>query len=107
VSLAVTPRRREQGAWVDGTKTFLDTTVWGSQAENVGLSLHKGDRVIVIGRVETRVYNPTQGPSAWQEVRKLEVVVDEIGPSLRWAEPNVQRTAGQGSDEIVPEEAAM
>ena len=48
LSLAVTPRRREQGgAWVDGTTTFLDATVWGDQAENVALSLHKGDRVIV------------------------------------------------------------
>ena len=61
--------------------------------------LIEGDRVIVIGRVETRIYTPTQGPSAGQEVRKLEVVVDEIGPSLRWAEANVQRVAGQRSDE--------
>src|SRR5215213_9910474 len=69
VSLAVTPRRREQGAWVDGTTTFLDGTVWGSQAENVAKSLHTGDRVIVIGRVETRIYTPTQGANAGQEVR--------------------------------------
>jgi hypothetical protein len=40
-------------------------------------------------------------------VRKLEVVVDEIGPSLRWAEANVQRVAGPRSDETVPEEAPM
>src|SRR5215216_748584 len=99
LSLAVTPRRREQNTWVDGIPTFLDATVWGSQAENVGLSLHKGDRVIVIGRVETRLYTPTQGPSAGQEVRKLEVVVDEIGPSLRWAEAQVQRVAGQRTEE--------
>jgi single-stranded DNA-binding protein len=63
----------------------------GDQAENVALSLHKGDRVIVTGRVETRVYTPTQGANAGQEVRKLEVLVDEIGPSLRWAEAQIQR----------------
>jgi single-strand DNA-binding protein len=106
LSLAVTPRRREQNTWVDGTPTFLDATVWGSQAENVATSLHKGDRVIVIGRVETRLYTPTQGPSAGQEVRKLEVVVDEIGPSLRWAEAQIQRVTAQRPDETpVSEEA--
>jgi single-strand DNA-binding protein len=107
LSLAVTPRRREGAAWVDGTTTFLDATVWGDQAENVALSLHKGDRVIVTGRIETRVYTPTQGANAGQEVRKLEVLVDEIGPSLRWAEANVHRVAGQRSDETVPKEAPM
>jgi single-strand DNA-binding protein len=108
LSLAVTPRRREQGAWVDGTTTFLDATVWADQAENVAKSLHKGDRVIVIGRVETRIYTPTQGTNAGQEVRKLEVLVDEVGPSLRWAEANVQRVAGQRSDEpAVSEEAPL
>jgi single-strand DNA-binding protein len=94
-------------ARVDGATTFLDATVWGSQAENVATSLHKGDRVIVVGRLETRLYTPTQGASAGQEVRKLEVLVDEIGPSLRWAEANVQRVAGQRAEETVPEEAPM
>jgi single-strand DNA-binding protein len=106
LSLAVTPRRREQGAWVDGTPTFLDATVWGNQAENVAKSLHKGDRVIVIGRVETHLYTPTQGANAGQEVRKLEVLVDEIGPSLRWAEAGVQRVGGQRSDETAVSEEA-
>jgi single-strand DNA-binding protein len=106
LSLAVTPRRREQGAWVDGTTTFLDATVWADQAENVAKSLHKGDRVVVIGRVETRIYTPTQGANAGQGVRKLEVVVDEVGPSLRWAEAQVQRVNGQRTGEApVSEEA--
>jgi single-strand DNA-binding protein len=99
LSLAVTPRRREEGKWVDGTPTFIDATVWGDQARNVASSLHKGDRVVVIGRLETRVFTPTKGASAGQEVRKLEVVVDEIGPSLRWAEADVQRVSGQRSEE--------
>jgi single-strand DNA-binding protein len=76
------------------------------QAENVAKSLHKGDRVIVIGRVETRIYTPHAGHECvGQEVRKLEVVVDEIGPSLRWAEAQTQRTAGQRAEETVSEEA--
>jgi single-stranded DNA-binding protein len=89
------------------TTTFLDATVWRDQAENVALSLHKGDRVIVTGRVETRVYTPSKGANAGQEVRKLEVLVDEIGPSPRWAEAQIQRTSGQRSEEAVPEEAPL
>jgi single-strand DNA-binding protein len=91
LSLAVTPRRREEGAWINGTTTFLDAAVWGDQAVNVSNSLHKGDRVIVIGRIETRIYTSTKGANAGQEVRKIEIRVDEIGPSLRWAEADVQR----------------
>ena len=106
LSLAVTPRRREQGTWVDGTTSFLDATVWGSQAENVALSLHKGDRVIVTGRLETRTYTATKGANAGQEVRKLEIVVDEIGPSLRWAEAQIQRTSGQRAEEGTASEEA-
>jgi single-strand DNA-binding protein len=61
------------------TTTFLDATVWGGHAENIAKSVHKGDRVVVTGRVETRVYTPTKGANAGQEARKLEVLVDEIG----------------------------
>jgi single-strand DNA-binding protein len=107
LSLAVTPRRRQEGAWVDGTTTFIDANVWGSQARTVANSLHSGDRVIVLGRVETHVFTPNKGASAGQELRKLEVLVDEIGPSLRCAEANVQRVAGQRAEEAVPEEAPM
>jgi single-strand DNA-binding protein len=108
LSLAVTPRRREQGTWVDGTTTFIDATVWGDQSGTVVSSLHKGDRVIVIGRMETRVFTPSTGANAGQEVRKLEVVVDEIGPSLRWAEAQIQKMRPQrAEDEPVSEEAPM
>jgi single-strand DNA-binding protein len=108
LSLAVTSRRREKAAWVDGTTSFLDATVWGEQAENVATSLHKGDRVIVTGRLETRVYTATKGANAGQEVRKLEIVVDEIGPSLRWTEAQIQRRHPQRTeDETAPEEAPM
>jgi hypothetical protein len=59
-------------------------------------------------RVETRVYTATKGANAGQEVRKLEVLVDEIGPSLPWTEANVERVAGQRSDETaVSEEAPL
>ena len=105
LSLAVTPRRREEGAWVDGTTTFLDATVWGDQAVNVSKSLHKGDRVIVTGRLETRIYTPTKGQNAGQEVRKLEVVVDERLQDARCAQTKVLLEIGVfGGDDRLPHE---
>src|SRR5215213_229057 len=76
ISVAVTPRRynAETKTYDDGETSFIDASVWGSQAENVAESLKQGDRVVVIGRFVTRTYTPNQGPRAGQEVRKLEVV---------------------------------
>jgi single-strand DNA-binding protein len=78
LALAVTPRRYDSatGQWADGTPTYVDLTVWGVQAEHVADSLHKGNRVIAQGRWVTRTYT-----ASGEERRKLEVVVDEIGPS--------------------------
>ena len=92
--IAVTPRRydRDTNSYVDGTTTFVDGQVWGEQAEHLAESLHKGDRVLVIGRWVTRVFTPTQGPNVGVEQRRLEVVVDEIGPSLAWATAVVTKT---------------
>ena len=97
VRIAVTPRRydRDTNRYVDGTTTFVDGQVWGEQAEHLAESLHKGDRVLVIGRWVTRVFTPTQGPNEGVEQRRLEVVVDEIGPSLAWATAVVAGNAGQ------------
>jgi single-strand DNA-binding protein len=82
LAIAVTPRRYDSaaGRWVDGTPSYVDCTVWGDQAEHVADSLRKGGRVIVQGRWTTRTYT-----AGGEERRKLEVVVDEIGTSLRWA----------------------
>jgi single-strand DNA-binding protein len=78
---------------------------WGDQAQNVAESLHEGDRVTVIGRFVTRVYTPEQGRNAGREVRKLEVLVDEIGPSLRWATAEPVKTKRQaGDDAPAPEQ---
>jgi hypothetical protein len=52
VTIAVTPRRYDQisGQWIDGTPTYVDTSVWGDQAEHVADPIRKGNRVIVLGR---------------------------------------------------------
>jgi single-strand DNA-binding protein len=65
VRLAITPRQysAEQGRWLDGATTFLDGQIWDNPAVNLAESLHKGDRVLVVGRWVTRVYTPAQGPT--------------------------------------------
>jgi hypothetical protein len=50
--------------------------------------------VLVLGRLVTRVFTPTSGPNAGTEQRRLEVTVEEIGASLRWAEVAVTRSIG-------------
>jgi single-strand DNA-binding protein len=92
--IAVTPRRfdRDTGSYVNGTTTFVDGQVWGEQAQHLAESLRKGDRVLVIGRWVTRVFTPTQGPNEAVEQRRLEAVVDELGPSLAWATAVVTKT---------------
>jgi single-strand DNA-binding protein len=113
VRVAITPRRydRDSNRYVDGTTTFVDGQVWGEQAEHLAESLHKGDRVLVIGRWVTRIFTPTQGSNQGMEQRRLEVVVDEIGPSLAWATAVVTRTptrqpaVASGVDEVGAEPA--
>jgi len=81
---------------VGGTPTFIDGTVWGPQAEHAAQSISTGDRVVVIGRLVTRTFTPESGPNAGKEQRRLEVVADEIGPSLRWATASVTKAAQVG-----------
>ena len=61
----------------------------GQLGENVAASLHKGARAIVNGRLEQRSWETQDG----EKRSKIEVVADEIGPSLRWATAQVERTA--------------
>jgi single-strand DNA-binding protein len=72
-------------AWVDGNANFFTAEVWGAPAENVVESLERGDRVLVTARVRTDLYTPETGPNAGNEQRRQVLVIDEIGPSLRYA----------------------
>ena len=62
---------------------------WRDLAENVALSLSKGMRVVVTGRIEQRSWETDDG----EHRSKVEIVADEIGPSLRFATADVRRTA--------------
>lgn len=96
-TIASTPRTfdRQANEWKDGDTLFLRASVWREYAENVAETLAKGMRVVAQGRLKSRSYETKEGEN--RTVMELEV--DEIGPSLRYASAKVTRTArnGQGS----------
>ena len=73
--------------------TYLNVNCWRDLAENAAESLHKGDRVVVIGRVRVRSYENREGQTVWT----TEIEADEIAPSLRWARASVSRVSGSSS----------
>lgn len=96
-TVASTPRsfNRQAGEWQDGETLFMRCSIWRDAAENVAESLTKGTRVIVQGRLVQRSYNDREGVQR----TVMELQVDEIGPSLRYAKAQVTRTprgGGQG-----------
>src|ERR1051326_3846587 len=92
--VASTPRflDRASGEWKDGDPLFLSCTVWRQAAENVAESLQRGARVIVSGRLRQRSYETREG----EKRTVIELEVDEIGPSLRYATAKVQKMARSG-----------
>ena len=96
-TIASTPRTfdRQSNEWKDGETLFLRASIWREAAENVAESLTKGMRVIVSGRLKSRTYETKEG----EKRTVMELEVDEIGPSLRYANAKVnrnQRSGGQG-----------
>lgn len=105
IRLAVNRRWRDQaGEWQEDT-SFFTGTVWREQAESAAESLQKGARVIVTGRLEQRSWETEQGDKR----SVVEIQIDEIGPSLRWATATVNKTSrgggewsGSGGGEVPP-----
>lgn len=99
-NVASTPRtfNRQSQAWEDGETLFMRCNVWREAAENVGGSLRKGQRVIVVGRLVPRSYTARDG----SERRTVEMQVDEVGPSLRYARAQVQAAAPGGRRQEEP-----
>jgi single-strand DNA-binding protein len=92
--IASTPRTldRTSGEWKDGEPLFLACSVWRQVAENVAESLQRGARVIVSGRLRQRSYETREG----EKRTVIELEVDEIGPSLRYATAKVQKMSRSG-----------
>lgn len=88
-TVASTPRKfdRETNKWVDGDALFLRCNLWRQPAENLVESLTKGARVIVTGNLRQRSYETKEG----EKRSVMELEVDEIGPSLRYATAKVNK----------------
>lgn len=96
--IASTPRNfdKTSNEWKDGEPLFLACNIWRQAAENVAESLTRGSRVIVTGRLKQRTYETREG----EKRTVIELEVDEIGPSLRYATAKVQkmsRSSGGGA----------
>jgi len=93
-TVASTPRTydRQSGEWKDGEALFLRCNVWREAAENVAESLTRGSRVIVTGRLKQRSFETREG----EKRTVVEVEVDEIGPSLRYATAKVNKASRSG-----------
>ena len=94
-TIASTPRNfdRASNDWKDGEALFLRASVWREFAEHVAGSLTKGMRVMATGRLKQRSYQDREGNNR----TAIELEVDEIGPSLRYATAQVTRAASGGS----------
>jgi single-strand DNA-binding protein len=94
-TVASTPRQfdRQSNEWKDGETLFMRCSVWRDAAENVAESLQRGTRVIVSGRLKSRSYETKEG----EKRTVIEMEVDEVGPSLRYATAKVNRTQRGGS----------
>jgi single-strand DNA-binding protein len=94
-TIASTPRTfdRQANDWKDGEALFLRASVWREFAENVAGTLTKGSRVIATGRLKQRSYETKEG----EKRTSIELEIDEIGPSLRYATAQVTRAAGDSS----------
>jgi single-strand DNA-binding protein len=93
-TVASTPRTfdRNSNEWKDGDTLFLRCSVWRQAAENVAESLHRGNRVIVQGRLRQRSFETREG----EKRTVVELEVDEVGPSLRFATAKVSKTTRGG-----------
>ena len=93
-TVASTPRiyDRQSGEWKDGEALFLRCNIWREAAENVAESLTRGARVIVTGRLKQRSFETREG----EKRTVVEVEVDEIGPSLKYATAKVNKASRGG-----------
>lgn len=115
IRLAVNRRYQRNGEWQEET-SYFGGTLWREAAENAVESLKKGMRVIVVGTLEQRSWETAEG----EKRSTVEIRIDEMGPSVRWATATVTKTprsdnfgeggprlaAGPvGRDEYPPDEA--
>lgn len=96
LTIASTPRQfdREAGQWRDGDAMFLRGTAWAQHAEHIADTLAKGTRVIAQGRLRQRSFTTDEGDKR----TVIELDIDEIGPSVRYATATVHKPDRTNSD---------
>ncbi len=95
-TVASTPRtfHRQSGEWRDGDALFMRCTAWRDPAEHIAESLTRGDRVVVQGRLRQRSFETRDGDKR----TVVELDVDDIGPSLRYATVKVTKAHRAAAD---------
>jgi single-strand DNA-binding protein len=91
--MAVNRRYQVNGEWQEQT-SFFNVVAWGTLGENAAACVTKGTRLVVFGRLEQRSWDTQDGDKR----TVVEVIADELGPSLRWAQAQVEKTARTGGD---------
>ena len=86
--MAVNRRYQVNGEWQEQT-SFFNVVAWGTLGENAAACITKGTRLVVFGRLEQRSWETQDG----EKRTVVEVIADELGPSLRWAQAHVEKTA--------------
>ena len=102
-TIASTPRTfdRQSGNWVDGEALFMRCTVWNQYAENAAETLSRGVRVVATGRLKQRTFETRDGGSR----TVVEMDVDEVGPSLRYATAKVNKVTRPLGDAVAGDDA--
>ena len=95
----MTQRVLEGGAWHDGQTSFFRVNAWRETAIHLAESLHKGDRVVVLGRLRQRSWETPEG-----ERRSVaEIEADEVAASLRWATARIERVTANDDGQTTAE----
>ena len=92
-SVASGRRYQVNGEWQEQT-TFFDVTAWAPIGENAAASLQKGQRVVVIGRMESRDWEDQEG----NKRKSFSIIADEVAVSLRWARATVEKVVREGGN---------
>lgn len=92
-TLFQTPRVKRGDQWEDGETMRVRCAIWGEAAENAAQSLQKGSRVMVIGRMSVRKWTKDDGT----EQESLELQVDEVAASMRYATLQITKVQGAGA----------
>lgn len=104
IGVAVSNRKKEGNEWIDGPGQFFDFTIWDQMGENVAESLAKGNRVIVFGRPDFRQW---EDKKTGDNRSKVGFIANAIGPDLKWATAEVQRTERQTPEDRAPSRPAF